>query len=293
MSSADGERVSTTMRLIEITYNRTVESTADDSTSATSSSTAGVQAVVVGMTLNHGQLASMRLIIMAVAVSMILFGNALTMWAVLTTDRLRVKTYALTTSLAASDFLVGLVYVNYVAHEMLTSTTCGLATYKSAVRPIERLFLYVSLIHIPAIAFDRFVAILHPLHYENRMTPATIGRIIAVLWFIAAAASLPSYVGFATSVVRPQSCIVTLWPMFETVVEFRCTSSACPLSCSCTRKSGRLQCATGRRTTSSSSSTSSSTSTSTRCPPSRGQCDSPQPPHRQTNATPVVSAEAS
>jgi hypothetical protein len=73
--------------------------------------------------------------------------------------------------------------------------------------------------HIPAIAFDRFVAILHPLHYEDRMTPATIGRIIGVLWFVAAATSLPSYVGFATSVVPPQSCIVTFWPMFETVVE--------------------------------------------------------------------------
>jgi hypothetical protein len=74
-------------------------------------------------------------------------------------------------------------------------------------------------VHIPAIAFDRFVAILHPLHYEDRMTPVTIGRIIGVLWFVAAATSLPSYVGFATSVVRPQSCIVTFWPMYETVVE--------------------------------------------------------------------------
>jgi hypothetical protein len=289
MSSADGERVSTTMRLIEITSNRTVESTADDSTSATSSSTAGVQAIVVGMTLNHGQLASVRLIIMAVAVSMILFGNALTMWAVLTTDRLRVKTYALTTSLAASDFLVGLVYVNYVAHEMLTSTTCGWATYKSAVRPVERLFLYASFVHIPAIAFDRFVAILHPLHYENRMTPATIGRIIAVLWLIAAAASLPSYVGFATSVVRPQSCIVTLWPMFETVVELSLYFIGSSIVLFVYTKIW----STAMRHETSARSSGRSSRSSTRCPPTRGQCDSPQPPHRQTNATPVVSAEAS
>jgi hypothetical protein len=74
-------------------------------------------------------------------------------------------------------------------------------------------------LHIPAIAFDRFVAILYPLHYEDRMTPLTICCIVTIIWFVAAAVSLPSYVGFATSLVPPQSCIVTLLPVVETVVE--------------------------------------------------------------------------
>lgn len=82
------------------------------------------------------------------------------------------------------------------------------------------MILYVSFMHVAAIAFDRFISVVHPLHYETRMTPSTMSRIIAAIWIVAAAGSLPPYVGFIpTVVVRPQSCIVTLWPIFETVVE--------------------------------------------------------------------------
>jgi 5-hydroxytryptamine receptor 1 len=77
---------------------------------------------------------------------------------------------------------------------------------------------YASLLHITAIAIDRFVAVVHPLHYENRMTPTTIRNMVIVIWLAAAAGSLPPYFGFL-SAIKPQSCIVTLWPMFETVVE--------------------------------------------------------------------------
>lgn len=175
--------------------------------------------VVIGFTLNQGLLATVRFAVFSVVILVILCGNALTMLAVATTDRLRIKTYALTTSLAAADFILGLIYIDYIVHETISSSTCSMATYKSAVRPIERMVLYVSFIHIPAIATDRFVAIVHPLHYEDRMTPSTIWRIIAALWAVAAATSLPPYVGFATAVVRPQSCILTLWPMFDAIVE--------------------------------------------------------------------------
>jgi hypothetical protein len=94
-----------------------------------------------------------------------------------------------------------------------------MATLKSAVRPIERLTAYASVIHVGAIAADRFVAVVYPLHYETRMTPATLRCVVAAVWLVAAGVSLPAYVGFATSLVPPQSCIVTLWPIFESVVE--------------------------------------------------------------------------
>jgi hypothetical protein len=222
MSMTDDEQVLTDEHMTKSTSGHKWPSTEDYSSFATQPSAAGIQTVVTQMTLNQELLASMSIGIVSLIVFVIFFGNALTIWAVLTTDRLRVKTYALTTSLAAADFLIGFVFIAFVIPETICSTACGLSTYKSAVRPIERLVLYASFLHIPAIAIDRFVAILYPLHYENRMTPSALCRVIAALWLSAAAASLPTYMGFATSVVRPQSCIVTLWPIHETVIELSC-----------------------------------------------------------------------
>jgi len=174
--------------------------------------------VIVGLTASRGLLASTRLTLCGLIAIVILLGNALTLWAVSTTDTLRVKTYALTTSLAVADINFGVWLMIYVVHETMSTTPCDLATYKSAVRPFERFAIYASILHIAAIAVDRFSAVIHPLHYENTMTPSTIRSIIIIIWFVAAAVSMPPYFAFLHS-IKPQSCIITLWPVFEAVIE--------------------------------------------------------------------------
>ena len=94
----------------------------------------------------------------------------------------------------------------------------NMATYKSAVRPFERFTPYVSFLYITAIAVDQLIAVDHPLQYENRMTLTKIRIIVTIIWFVAAAGSMPPYLGFL-DVIKPQSCIVTLWPVFEAVIE--------------------------------------------------------------------------
>lgn len=131
MSVADGEIVSTASALTgNVTDPLSGPIHRNNLTSATQPSTAGVQAVVFGLVLNQGLLASVRYGLLSVVGVTDIFGNALTMWAVLATDRLRVKTYALTTSLAATDFLNGFIHIGYVIREASTSTTCNMATYK-------------------------------------------------------------------------------------------------------------------------------------------------------------------
>jgi hypothetical protein len=100
------------------------------STSATHLTTVGAQSAVFGLVLNQGLLAYVRYGLLVVIGITEILGNALTIWAVLTTDRLRVKTYALTTSLAVTDFLNGFVHIGYVVHEAISSTACDMATYK-------------------------------------------------------------------------------------------------------------------------------------------------------------------
>ena len=100
-----------------------------------------------------------------------LASNAVTLHAVWNTWQLRIKAYALTTSLSASNLVLSIVLFQYIIHELLGMLPCSLKFYKAVVRPVERWILYVSMVHISYISFDRYIAVMHPLHYENRVTP--------------------------------------------------------------------------------------------------------------------------
>jgi 7 transmembrane receptor (rhodopsin family) len=161
--------------------------------------------VIVGIPFNHGSIAIYRTLY-GIAVGVVLvFGNLLTLCAVASMDRLRVKTYALTTSLAVVDLYIGVLMLENVIFWSVSPTICEMATYKSALRPMDRFVLHVSLLHIAAI--DRFVAVV--LHYENYMTTKTVRVIVTVLWLFGATISLMPYFGFLF-VLKPQSCIVTM-----------------------------------------------------------------------------------
>jgi hypothetical protein len=173
----------------------------------------------VTLPANTGVVAVARFVIFSFIVALLLIGNALTLWAIATTDRLRDKAYSLTTSLSATDFVLGIVVSNYIVHESMTSTPCDMATYKSIARPLERMAIYASFLHVSPITIDRFVAVVYPFQYESRMTPNVTRLVVVGIWIIAAVFSLPPYVGFLPA-VKPSSCIVTYWPVYESFVEF-------------------------------------------------------------------------
>jgi hypothetical protein len=180
---------------------------------------ASTSTLVSSLPPNTGVVAVARFVTFSFIVLLLLCGNALTLWAIATTDRLRDKAYSLTTSLSITDFVLGLVIGNYIIHEAMTTAPCDMATYKSIARPLERLALYASFLHVSPITVDRFVAVVYPFQYESRMTPKLTRIIVIVIWLIAAGFSLPPYVSFL-SVVKPSSCIVTFWPTYESFVEF-------------------------------------------------------------------------
>jgi hypothetical protein len=175
---------------------------------------------IVGVGLSSGIIVNIRWYVFIAVVILLISGNSLTVCAVATTDKLRIKIYALMTSMAVADICVGLVMANYVIHQMLSRTPCDLATNKSAVRPIERMVYYSSYMHVAAIAIDRYVAVVYPLRYDVIMTSVKIRRLIVAVWFTAMCISVPPYLSFAgIGVGASSSCIITLWPLFETVLE--------------------------------------------------------------------------
>ena len=162
-------------------------------------------------------LAVLRVSVGCVLNLMMFLSNAATLHAVWSTPQLLVKAYALTTSMTASNLLLSIVLWHFFAYEIFGMTPCSLQLYKAAVRPVERWIIYVSFVHVSAIACDRYIAVMYPLHYENRVTPTVIRNIIIAVWVTAGVLSLPAYLGFIWP--DPATCIATLWPMFETVVE--------------------------------------------------------------------------
>jgi len=111
-----------------------------------------------------------------VIVSVILIGNLLTLYAVRITPRLRVKAYALTTSMSASYVLLSLALLDRLVFLTLGGRPCNSELYKTIVRPARRWFMYVVYEHVSVITVDRYIAVMYPLHYENRVTSTTSQR---------------------------------------------------------------------------------------------------------------------
>jgi len=111
-----------------------------------------------------------RMSVASVLVIVMLISNALTLRAVWITPRLRVKAYALTTSMTASNVVLSISLINFFFHDILGPKPCDLKLYKAAVRPVERWIMYVAYVNVAVIAVDRYIAVVHSLHYENRVT---------------------------------------------------------------------------------------------------------------------------
>ena len=106
----------------------------------------------------------------SVILSVMLISNFLTLYAVWMTPHLRVKAYALTTSLTATNALWSVVQIDWLVRAMLRGATpCSFSMYRFALRPIKRWIAYATYLHISVIAVDRYIAAMHSLHYENRV----------------------------------------------------------------------------------------------------------------------------
>ena len=107
-----------------------------------------------------------KMSVASVILSVTLISNVLTLYAVWITPNLRVKAYALTTSLTATNALWSLTQVDWLVREILRGPTpCSFPVYALAVRPVRRWIAYATYVHISVIAVDRYIAVMHSLHY--------------------------------------------------------------------------------------------------------------------------------
>ena len=109
-----------------------------------------------------------------------IMGNLLVFVSILRTPSLRWPSITLLCSLAASDFLVGIIVQPlYIASELIKNSSL-----KQAMDAMAFALCGVSLLAMTAIRVDRFVALHYHMWYPNLMTIHRALYTQAILWFI-------------------------------------------------------------------------------------------------------------
>ena len=122
-------------------------------------------------------------------------GNALVIVAVRQYPRLRSVTNYFLLSLAVADLLVGLVMPIHIVFYMLPSLLDNM--YLCLVRYATLMMsCNASLLSLLLVASDRYIAVLHPLHYHELAQPKVTRGLIAVTWMFAVICGILPFSGW-------------------------------------------------------------------------------------------------
>jgi hypothetical protein len=115
-------------------------------------------------------------------------GNGITLATIRSTPKLRTKTYALLSSLTVSDLMTGLTSLWYVGFQLATyvfsENLCSYILPVAVLSFPQRVPLGATVTHVGLISIERYIAIVHALHYERLMTDSTIKMMIAFGWIL-------------------------------------------------------------------------------------------------------------
>lgn len=107
-------------------------------------------------------------------------GNGLVIYLILASRKLRTTNNRFVLSLAIADFGVGIFYYpgHALCHFLLTSCNTMIRD------DIAVLMIYSSVCNLCAMALDRYIAIVRPLHYISLMTAKQATILTSVAWLI-------------------------------------------------------------------------------------------------------------
>jgi hypothetical protein len=115
-----------------------------------------------------------------------LFGNGLVLTAIRTTPSFWTKTNKILASLTVADMAAGFGVTYYVPYTLITSVFNNPCRYNIANVATRWLFMlppYAASFNLIVVAVDRYVAVVHPLQYETKMTDRVVNWMIAIAWF--------------------------------------------------------------------------------------------------------------
>nr|KAG5700639.1 hypothetical protein BaRGS_015469 [Batillaria attramentaria] len=154
---------------------------------ATPNTTASTADVSTGVPVEEEALSIVVLVVKGIIMTAIMvgavFGNVLVITSVMKFERLRaIITNYFIVSLAFADLLVAIVVMPFNASMELGSKWVFGRTMCDIFNANDVLFSTASILHLCCISMDRYIAIMHPLKYELKMTRSRVAVMLAITW---------------------------------------------------------------------------------------------------------------
>ncbi|XP_041816544.1 alpha-2B adrenergic receptor-like [Chelmon rostratus] len=118
-------------------------------------------------------------------------GNILVIIAVLTSRSLKGAQNLFLVSLAAADILVATLIIPFSLANELQGYWAFSSIWCEIYLALDVLFCTSSIVHLCAIALDRYLSISRPVSYGAKRTPIRIKAAIIIVWLISAVISFP------------------------------------------------------------------------------------------------------
>ena len=100
-------------------------------------------------------------------------GNGFTLITIRLTPRLWTKNNFILASMMVADVITGVVMICYVSSLLVFyvfNNPCHYNVVITALLPLNKMSGYVSILHLILVSVERYIAIVYPLHYENKFT---------------------------------------------------------------------------------------------------------------------------
>ncbi|XP_073440358.1 5-hydroxytryptamine receptor 1A [Dendrobates tinctorius] len=139
------------------------------------------------------------------------FGNACVVAAIALERNLQTVANYLIGSLAVTDLMVSVLVLPMAAlYQVLNKWTLGQVTCDIFIS-LDVLCCTSSILHLCAIALDRYWAITDPIDYVNKRTPRRAAILISLTWAIGFSISIPPMLGWRTHEDRsdPDACKIS------------------------------------------------------------------------------------
>lgn len=149
-------------------------------------------------------------------------GNACVIAAIALERALQTVANYLIGSLAVTDLMVSVLVLPMAAlYQVLGKWTLGQVTCDIFIA-LDVLCCTSSILHLCAIALDRYWAITDPIDYVNKRTPRRAAALISLTWLIGFLISIPPMLGWRTPQDRsdPDACTISKDPGYTVYSTF-------------------------------------------------------------------------
>ncbi|XP_055087919.1 alpha-2B adrenergic receptor [Periophthalmus magnuspinnatus] len=133
-------------------------------------------------------------------------GNILVIIAVLTSRSLKGAQNLFLVSLAAADILVATLIIPFSLANELQGHWVFSSLWCEIYLALDVLFCTSSIVHLCAIALDRYLSISRPVSYGTKRTPKRIKAAIVIVWLISAVISFPPLLTLDKSEGGEETC---------------------------------------------------------------------------------------